>query len=93
MPNELPDDPHLGDLDMFTTGRMQDGSPFLMTNRYARFSRTQVHDVFVPPGVGEHSRAVLADAGVSAADIDALIEAGAVRQGEGFTVAAIQNYR
>jgi len=93
MPNVLPDDPHLGDLDIFTTGRMHDGSPFVMTNRYARFSRTQVHDVFMPPGLGEHSRAVLGDAGVSATDIEALIEAGAVKQGEPFKVVAIQNYR
>ena len=78
---------------MFTTQRMQDGTPFFMTNRYARFSRTQVHDVFMPPGLGEHSRAVLGDAGVTAADIEALIEAGAVKQGEPFSVVAIQNYR
>jgi crotonobetainyl-CoA:carnitine CoA-transferase CaiB-like acyl-CoA transferase len=32
------------------------------------------------PGIGQHSREVLAEHGVDAANIDALIEAGVVRQ-------------
>jgi len=93
IPGDLPDDPELRDLDMFTTLHMQDGTPFYATNRYARFSRTQEQRVFTAPGIGEHSRDVLADAGVPAAEIDSLIASGALKQGEPFTVVAIQNYR
>jgi crotonobetainyl-CoA:carnitine CoA-transferase CaiB-like acyl-CoA transferase len=93
LPGELPDDPDLGDLHMFTTLHMRDGTPFYVTNRYARFSRTQEQGVFVAPGIGEHSREVLAEAGVSATDIEALIASGALKQGEPFTVIGIQNYR
>ncbi len=93
MPGDLPHDADLQGLDMFVEQRMQDGTPFYVTHRYARFSRTQDQRVFTAPGIGEHSREVLADAGVEDLRIDALIEAGDVKQGEPFTVAAIQNYR
>jgi crotonobetainyl-CoA:carnitine CoA-transferase CaiB-like acyl-CoA transferase len=92
-PGDLPGDPALSDLGMFVTEHMQDGTPFYMTNRYARFSRTQECDVFKAPGIGEHSRDLLAEAGVSTTDIDALIADGVVKQGESFRVVAIQNYR
>jgi len=93
IPAELHDDPDLRDLDMFTTQRMRDGTPFHLPNRYARFSRTQEQRVFTAPGVGEHSREVLAEAGVSSQDIDALIASGALKEGEPFSVVAIQYYR
>jgi crotonobetainyl-CoA:carnitine CoA-transferase CaiB-like acyl-CoA transferase len=93
LPGDLPDDASLGDLDMFTTLHMRDGTPFHVTNRYARFSRTQAQGVFVAPGIGEHSREVLLEAGVPAADIEALIASGALKQGEPFKVIGIQNYR
>jgi crotonobetainyl-CoA:carnitine CoA-transferase CaiB-like acyl-CoA transferase len=93
VPGDLPDDPDLQGLDMFVEQHMQDGTPFYVTHRYARFSRTQEQRVFTAPGIGEHSREVLADAGVEARRIDALIEAGAIKQGEPFKVVAIQNYR
>ena len=72
---------------------MQDGTPYFATGRYARFSRTQEQAVFEAPGLGEHSREVLAEAGVSSAEIDQLIETGVVKQGGPFHVVAIQNYR
>ena len=46
-----------------------------------------------PPGLGEHSREVLAEAGLSIAEIDELIAAGVVKQGQPFQVVAIMNYR
>ncbi len=92
-PGDLPDDPALQALDIFATQHMRDGTPFYVTNRYARFSRTQERKNFEVPGLGEHSRKLLADAGVSSDDIDALIACGAVKQGEPFKVVAIQNYR
>ena len=78
---------------MFATQSMKDGTPFYLTNRFARFSRTQETSVFVAPGVGEHSREVLADAGVPDDTIDALIGSGVVKQGQPFTVVGIQSYR
>jgi crotonobetainyl-CoA:carnitine CoA-transferase CaiB-like acyl-CoA transferase len=93
LPGSLPVDPQLADLQMFTTLHMQDGSPFFTTNRYVQFSRTPQSTTFTPPGVGEHSTSVLLEAGVEAEEIQALIDANVVRQGEAFQVVAIQNYR
>jgi crotonobetainyl-CoA:carnitine CoA-transferase CaiB-like acyl-CoA transferase len=93
MPHELPYDPDLQDLEMFVTLHMQDGSPFYSTGRYVEFSRTAQSAVFTPPGVGEHSSEVLAQADVDAAEIQALIDAGVVRQGESFKIAGLQTYR
>jgi crotonobetainyl-CoA:carnitine CoA-transferase CaiB-like acyl-CoA transferase len=93
LPGELPVDPELQPLEMFVTLQMEDGSPFYSTGRYARFSRTQESRVFTSPGVGEHSREVLSEAGVEPEAIQALVDAGSVRQGQPFHVAGIQNYR
>jgi crotonobetainyl-CoA:carnitine CoA-transferase CaiB-like acyl-CoA transferase len=92
-PGELTVDPELFDLDMFATYHMHDGTPFFVANRYALFSRTQEAVLFTPPGLGEHSRQVLAEAGVNASEVDALIEAGVVKQGTPFQVIGIQSYR
>jgi crotonobetainyl-CoA:carnitine CoA-transferase CaiB-like acyl-CoA transferase len=93
MPGDLTEDRQLQELEIVATLHMQDGTPFFSANRYARFSRTQQHNVFTPPGVGEHSREVLGEAGVSASEIDAVVESGAVKQGTPFEVVGIQNYR
>jgi crotonobetainyl-CoA:carnitine CoA-transferase CaiB-like acyl-CoA transferase len=93
LPGALPEDSDLRELDMFVTLHMQDGSPFYTTARYAWFSRTRESAVFTPPGVGEHSSHLLTEAGVDAEEVHALIDAGAVRQGQPFQVVGIQNYR
>jgi crotonobetainyl-CoA:carnitine CoA-transferase CaiB-like acyl-CoA transferase len=93
LPGTLPEDADLREMEMFVTLHMQDGSPFYSANRYARFSRTQESNTFMPPGVGEHSTRVLVEIGVEAAEVQALIDAGCVRQGQPFQVAGIQNYR
>jgi crotonobetainyl-CoA:carnitine CoA-transferase CaiB-like acyl-CoA transferase len=90
---ELPSDPLLRDAEIFATLHMQDGTPFFVPHRYARFSRTEERAVFEAPGIGEHSREVLTEAGVGDSEIDALIETGVVKQGEPFRVVAMQNYR
>jgi crotonobetainyl-CoA:carnitine CoA-transferase CaiB-like acyl-CoA transferase len=92
-PADLLGDPSLADLDMFAGQHMQDGTPFYVVNRYARFSRTEECAVFVAPGIGEHSCQVLEEAGVPRADVEALVQAGAVKQGGPFRVVGIQNYR
>jgi crotonobetainyl-CoA:carnitine CoA-transferase CaiB-like acyl-CoA transferase len=92
-PHELPLDPDLRELEVFAEHYLQDGTPYLSPHRYARFSRTQTQATFEPPGLGEHSRQVLAEAGLDAARIQALLDAGVVKQGEPFRLAAIQTYR
>jgi crotonobetainyl-CoA:carnitine CoA-transferase CaiB-like acyl-CoA transferase len=92
-PHELPLDPHLCELKVFAQHYLQDGTPYLSPQRYARFSRTQSQATFEPPGLGEHSRQVLAEAGVDAARIQALLDDGVLKQGEPFRLAAIQTYR
>jgi crotonobetainyl-CoA:carnitine CoA-transferase CaiB-like acyl-CoA transferase len=92
-PAQVVTDPALREHDMFATHHLQDGTPYLAAQRYARFSRTQEQAVFRAPGLGEHSCEVLAEAGLSPAEIETLIEAGVVKQGKPFQVVAIQNYR
>ena len=74
-------------------GRVRNHVGVEAPGRYAHFSRTVEHAIFEPPGLGEHSRDVLTDAGLSQAQIDDLIEAGVVKQGGAFQLVAIQNYR
>ena len=92
-PADLIADPQLAALEIFAVHELQDGTPYYTTNRFVGLSRTQERTVFEPPGIGEHSRQVLLEAGVSSSEIDALIEQGVVTQGEPFRPAAIQNYR
>ena len=47
------------------------------THRLARLSRSERASTLVAPNLGQHTRQVLAEAGLSAAEIDKLIEAGA----------------
>lgn len=92
-PGDLLDDPELRELDLFATQHMHDGTAFSVIKRYARFSRTQECANFEAPGLGEHSRSVLEEAGVASDTVDALMAAGFVKQGEPFRVTAISNYR
>jgi crotonobetainyl-CoA:carnitine CoA-transferase CaiB-like acyl-CoA transferase len=92
-PADLAEDPALSESELFATHHLQDGRPYLAAQRYARFSRTEEQAAFEAPGLGEHSREVLAEAGLTAAEIDHLIAAGLVKQGVPFQVVAIQNYR
>ena len=45
------------------------------------------------PGIGEHSRELLAEAGLSPDQIDALVEERAVVQGAPFILTELINYR
>jgi crotonobetainyl-CoA:carnitine CoA-transferase CaiB-like acyl-CoA transferase len=92
-PADLITDPDLAPLEMFARHHLQDGTPYYTTNRYARFSRTQERSDFEPPGLGEHTRQVLGEAGVRPSEIETLIDSGLVTQGQPFRIAAIQNYR
>ena len=54
--------------------------------RYARFSRTEQSAVLFPPGLGEHTLAVLGEAGHDAKAAAELVEAGVVVVGDRFVV-------
>ena len=92
-PLQLATDPAVQELGLFAMHHLQDGTPYFAGARYARFSRTEEQAVFEAPGLGEHSRAVLAEAGLSSTEIDQLIATGVVKQGTPFRVVAIMNYR
>jgi crotonobetainyl-CoA:carnitine CoA-transferase CaiB-like acyl-CoA transferase len=70
-----------------------DGKPYLIPSRYARFSRTEQAPLADAPGIGEHSRDVLMEAGLSAEEIDDLIEQRIVIQGAPLVLQALVNYR
>jgi len=78
---ELPDDPEVLAAELVHVLRREDGTPYRAAGRYARFSRTERRDALVAPGLGEHSRAVLAEAGLGPAEIEELVAGGAVVEG------------
>jgi crotonobetainyl-CoA:carnitine CoA-transferase CaiB-like acyl-CoA transferase len=92
-PLQLVLDPAMQACGLFAKHHLQDGTPYFAGARYAHFSRTAEQAVFEAPGLGEHSREVLAEAGLSTAEIDELIAAGVVKQGQPFQVVAIMSYR
>jgi crotonobetainyl-CoA:carnitine CoA-transferase CaiB-like acyl-CoA transferase len=79
--------------DLVEKHHFPDGKPYLVPNRYARFSRTEEAPVGHAPGIGEHSREVLTEAGLSSAQIDVLVQEKAVIQGSPMVLHALVNYR
>ncbi len=57
-----------------------EGKRTFTAGRFARFGRTPRAGVFLSPGLGEHTREVLSDAGYSSAEIDGLLEAAVVAE-------------
>jgi crotonobetainyl-CoA:carnitine CoA-transferase CaiB-like acyl-CoA transferase len=74
-------------------GRSESGTIMSMPGRYASFSRTQRWGPMRPPGLGEHSRVVLGQAGFSNQEIEALIESDSIRQGTPMPVRFGTTYR
>ncbi|MDQ7903899.1 CoA transferase [Phytohabitans sp. ZYX-F-186] len=70
-----------------------DGNQSYLPHRYAVFSRHPERPVLTTPGLGEHSRQVLAEAGLASATVDDLIAAGVVFQGEPLHSVAGTGYR
>ncbi len=92
-PADIVRDPDVAAVALVAEHRFPDGQPFYMPERYARFSRTEQRTVRFSPGVGEHSREVLAEAGLDDAEIDRLVEDKVVKQGEPFVLKGLVNYR
>ena len=83
---ELSRDGSLGESDVVHLHQPEQGVEFYSAGRVARLSRTEKSGVLDPPGLGEHSRAVLAEAGWGEAEIEALINDGVVVAGEPFAL-------
>jgi crotonobetainyl-CoA:carnitine CoA-transferase CaiB-like acyl-CoA transferase len=92
-PGDLTGDDVLMTHEAFHAHRRADGRPFFTPGRWASFSRTQETRKLEPPGLGEHTRILLAEAGLSEAEIDALIGDGAVAIGTPFVVEELVAYR
>ena len=91
--SQLRDDPELVSWEIHQAIDTNMGSHIYAVGRMARFSRTQRGDALVPPGVGEHTRQLLTEAGYDDAAIDSLIEADVVRTGEPMLIPDVAPYR
>jgi crotonobetainyl-CoA:carnitine CoA-transferase CaiB-like acyl-CoA transferase len=90
---EVVHDPAIKSIELLEEHRFPDGRPYLVPHRYARFSRTEQAPLADAPGVGEHSREVLAEAGLSVEAIDALAQERVVIEGAPFVLTELINYR
>ncbi len=86
-------DPALQRAALFTTRTFPNGTPYVVPHAFAQFGRSGCTAIADAPGLGEHSRALLADAGLSAVEIDALVAAGVVVEGGPFKLTGFVNYR
>ena len=91
--SELTNDPDYAAVEAMVTLDRGELGPTTAPGRYAWFSRTVNHAVLTPPGVGEHTSEVLAEAGISAEEIGELIASGAVRQGKPIVYRSFLAYR
>lgn len=79
-PADLLKDPHLKWRGLFKTYQHPTEGPILMVEPPAKFSRTPSEIRRMAPTLGQHSVEVLSEAGLSAADIEALRTAGALKE-------------
>ncbi|WP_067673044.1 CoA transferase [Nocardia miyunensis] len=70
-----------------------DGNRSYMPRQYAAFGRHADNPMMTTPGMGEHSRQILIEAGIDSSKVDELIEAGVVVQGEPLHSVAGTGYR
>lgn len=91
--SELADDVDLASWEIHQPISTNLGGHILAVGRMARFSRTQRRDALVPPGVGEHSRQLLTEAGYDDAAIDSLSADGVIREGEPMHIPDVAPYR
>lgn len=92
-PAEAACDPAVVAAELLAERHFPDGKVHLVPHRYARFTRTEQAPIADAPGVGEHSRELLIEAGSSEAEVGALIEQGVVIQGAPFALQGLINYR
>jgi crotonobetainyl-CoA:carnitine CoA-transferase CaiB-like acyl-CoA transferase len=79
--SEVLQDPILLNEEAFHIRTSDDHGTFMTPGRYAGFSRTQRRGPLSPAGIGEHTIAVLEEAGFPREEIDQLMAADVVRAG------------
>jgi crotonobetainyl-CoA:carnitine CoA-transferase CaiB-like acyl-CoA transferase len=90
---ELLGDRDLLEAEVLHRNERQDEPSYWTAGRFARFSRTEQRAALVAPGLGEHSREVLLEAGLTAAVVDRLVAAGVVVQGSALSPRTDLDYR
>jgi crotonobetainyl-CoA:carnitine CoA-transferase CaiB-like acyl-CoA transferase len=90
---ELLDDRDALDAEVLHRHERPDGPPYWTAGRFAFFSRTQRRDALTAPGLGEHSREVLQEAGLTDGDVDGLVAAGVVVEGSRLSPRTSVDYR
>ena len=83
---ELFEGQELTEADAMAEIHLKKGNRIWAAGRYASFSRTELTRVTVPPGLGEHTREVLAAVGYGEAEMSALLASGVVVQGGPFAI-------
>lgn len=77
--DDLFTDPHLDDVGFFETVTHPSEGPIRRTKPPTTFSGGMRDEILDAPRLGEHTREILAEAGYSEAEIDALVAGGAAR--------------
>jgi crotonobetainyl-CoA:carnitine CoA-transferase CaiB-like acyl-CoA transferase len=78
IPQELAADDDVLAAEILHEVKGEDGTRRFTAGRFARFDRTPRTGVLMSPGLGEHTRAVLSDAGFTSTEIGDLVAAGVV---------------
>jgi formyl-CoA transferase len=84
--SELPRDPELHAV--LQCYERNGSTPYYTSGRLAQFSRTPQTEILHAPGLGEHTREVLLDAGLTAVEIDRLVSSEAIAEGPGIVMPA-----
>jgi crotonobetainyl-CoA:carnitine CoA-transferase CaiB-like acyl-CoA transferase len=90
---EVTDDPDYARCETFSIMDRAPRRPLLVPGRYFCFSRSQLHRVLAPPGVGQHTADVLAEVGYDEERIAELAAAGTVRLGTPMVHRMLPAYR
>jgi crotonobetainyl-CoA:carnitine CoA-transferase CaiB-like acyl-CoA transferase len=69
------------------------GGIFVLPGRLARFSRTERGEVLAPPGLGEHTREVLLEAGLDESEVAELLAEGVLVEGGAMRLSVMPGYR
>ncbi|MCW2602092.1 MAG: CoA transferase [Pseudonocardiales bacterium] len=90
---ELPSDGALMDRELMQVQRFSGGAPYYAPGRVAGFDRTQQTATLIAPGLSEHAREILSEAGYDDAAIDRLVAEKAIIEGGPLEIAALVSYR